>query len=139
MSFTGIVAKDCEQRQLPSGQTVLHVTVANHIGFGDRQKTLWISCTVWGKQAGQMQKYLIKGEQVFVSGELSQSQYRAQDGTDRTSLELSVKSIDLVGRKNEPRQEPPSNTNSSSQPSFFHDVNAEYDSKIPFPDDDIPF
>jgi len=72
-SFTGTVGRDAEVRYLPSGQAVLNVTVANNIGFGDKQQTLWIRCAVWGKRAeGQLQNYLKKGQQVFVSGELSQ-------------------------------------------------------------------
>ncbi|NOQ65457.1 MAG: single-stranded DNA-binding protein [Methyloprofundus sp.] len=101
-SFTGTVGRDAEVRNTPSGQTVLNVTVANNIGFGDRQKTLWIRVAVWGKRAeGQLQNYLKKGQQVFVSGELSQSEYQAQDGTTKTSLELNANVIDLVGKRNE--------------------------------------
>ncbi len=91
MSFTGTVVRDCEQRHLPSGQAVLNVTVANNIGFGDKQQTLWIRCAVWGKRAeGQLKDYLLKGQQVFVSGELSQREYQANDGTTKTSLELNT-------------------------------------------------
>ena len=60
-SFTGTVGRDCEVRYLPSGQAVLNVTVANNIGFGDKQQTLWIRCAVWGKRAeGPLQNYLKK-------------------------------------------------------------------------------
>lgn len=54
-SFTGTVGRDAEVRHLPSGQAVLNVTVANNIGFGEKQQTLWIRCAVWGKRAeGQL-------------------------------------------------------------------------------------
>jgi len=101
-SFTGTVGRDAEVRVTPSGQTVLNVTVANNIGFGDRQQTLWVRVALWGKRAeGQLQNYLKKGQQVFVSGELSQREYQANDGTMRTSLELNANVIDLVGRRND--------------------------------------
>ncbi|MGZ5053357.1 MAG: single-stranded DNA-binding protein, partial [Methylobacter sp.] len=101
-SFTGTVGRDAEVRYLPSGQAVLNVTVANNIGFGDKQQTLWIRCAVWGKRAeGQLVDYLKKGQQVFVSGELSQSEYRAQDGSTKTSFELNANILDLVGKKSE--------------------------------------
>jgi single-strand DNA-binding protein len=99
-SFTGTVGRDCEQRFLPSGQAVLNVTVACNVGFGDKQQTLWIRVAVWGKRSeGQLKDYLKKGQQVFCSGELSQSEYRAQDGTTKTSLELNANILDLVGKK----------------------------------------
>jgi len=101
-SFTGTVGRDAEVRATPSGQTVLNVTVANNIGFGDRQQTLWVRVALWGRRAeGQLQNYLKKGQQVFVSGELATREYQANDGTTRTSLELNANVIDLVGKRND--------------------------------------
>lgn len=80
----------------------MNVTVANNVGFGDRQQTLWVRVALWGKRAeGQLQNYLKKGQQVFVSGELTQREYQANDGTTRTSLELNANIIDLVGKRND--------------------------------------
>jgi single-strand DNA-binding protein len=140
-SFTGTIGRDAEVRYLPSGQAVLNVTVANNIGFGEKQQTLWIRCAVWGKRAeGQLQNYLKKGQQVFVSGELSQSEYRAQDGSTKTSLELNATIIDLVGKRNESNQPSQQNyqpSGAQGQPSApqapSHD---NFD--VPY-DDDIPF
>ncbi|MEO1878992.1 MAG: single-stranded DNA-binding protein [Methylococcales bacterium] len=99
-SFTGTVGRDAEVKQLASGQTVLNVTVANNIGYGERQQTLWIRVAVWGKRAeGKLGDYLKKGQQVFVSGELSQREYQANDGTTKSSLELNCNIIDLVGKR----------------------------------------
>jgi single-strand DNA-binding protein len=101
-SFTGTVGRDAEVRYLPSGQAVLNVTVANNIGFGDKQQTLWVRVALWGKRAeGQLQNYLKKGQQVFVSGELTQREYQANDGQTKTSLELNANILDLVGGKRE--------------------------------------
>jgi single-strand DNA-binding protein len=104
-SFTGTVGRDAEVRTTPSGQTVLNVTVANNVGFGDRQQTLWVRVALWGRRAeGQLQNYLKKGQQDFVSGELTQQEYQANDGTNRTSLELNANVIDLVGKRNDQGQ-----------------------------------
>ena len=101
-SFTGTVGRDAEVSYAPSGVAVLNVTVANNIGFGDKQQTLWIRVILFGKRAeGQLQNYLKKGQQVFVSGELTKSEYKANDGTTKTSLELNATIIDLLGKKNE--------------------------------------
>jgi len=104
-SFTGAVGRDAEVRQTPSGMSVLNVTVANNIGFGDRQQTLWVRVALWGKRAeGKLPDYLKKGQQVFVSGELSQSEYKANDGATKTSLELNANIIDLIGKKSDSQQ-----------------------------------
>ena len=106
-SFTGTVGRDAEVRATPSGQSLLSFTVANNIGFGDRQQTLWVRVTLWGKRAeGSLQNYLKKGQQVFISGELSQREYQANDGTTRTSLELNANIVDLVGKRNDQGQQP---------------------------------
>ncbi len=104
-SFTGTVGRDAEVRVTPSGQSVMNFTVANNIGFGDRQQTLWVRVALWGKRAeGQLQNYIKKGQQVFVSGELSQREYKTNDGTTKTSLELNANIVDLVGRRNDQGQ-----------------------------------
>jgi single-strand DNA-binding protein len=138
-SFTGTVGRDAEVRYLPSGQAVLNVTVANNIGFGDKQQTLWVRCAVWGKRAeGPLQNYLKKGQQVFVSGELSQSEYRAQDGSTKTTLELNANIIDLVGKRNESNQPPQQNypgdsaQGKPSQGPSHDNFDAPYDDDIPF-------
>ncbi len=101
-SCTGTLGRDAEVRVTPSGQSVLNFTVANNIGFGERQQTVWIRVALWGRRAeGSLQNYLKKGQQVFVSGELSQREYQANDGTTKSSLELNATIVDLVGKRNE--------------------------------------
>jgi single-strand DNA-binding protein len=97
-SFTGTVGSDAEVRYAPSGVAVLNVTVANNVGFGDKQKTNWVRVVLFGKRAeSNLKDYLKKGQPVFVSGELTQSEYKANDGTTKFSLELNANIIDLVG------------------------------------------
>ena len=116
-SFTGTVGRDAEVRTIPSGQKVLNVTVANNVGFGSREQTLWVQVALWGKRAeGQLQNYLKKGQQVFVSGELSQREYQANDGTTKTSLELNANIIDLVGKRNEQSVAQPQQNYQPQQP-----------------------
>lgn len=100
--FSGIctVARDCETRIIPTnGNTVLTVSVANNQGFGDKQSVLFIRVSLFGKRAeGNLKDYLKKGQQVFVSGELKQTEYQ-KDGVTKTSLELNANIIDLVGKR----------------------------------------
>jgi single-strand DNA-binding protein len=139
-SFTGTVGRDAEVRYAPSGLAVLNVTVANNIGFGDKQQTLWIRVALFGKRAeGQLQNYLKKGQQVFVSGELTQSEYRANDGTTKTSLELNANIIDLIGKKNESSQPQQNYQASGVREQVPVRQGASHDNfDVPY-DDDIPF
>ncbi|MFZ2172377.1 MAG: single-stranded DNA-binding protein [Methylococcaceae bacterium] len=130
---TCTVVRDAEVRYLASGAAVLNVTVANNIGFGDKQKTLFIRCALFGKRAeGQLKDYLLKGQQVMVSGELSENEYQANDGTTKKSLELVANIIDLVGGKREggqPAQQNPRGRYPEQQPK---DNFADYDDDIQF-------
>ncbi len=137
-SFTGTVGRDAEVRYTPSGMAVLSVTVANNIGFGDKQQTLWIRVALFGKRAeGSLQNYLKKGQQVFVSGELSQNEYKANDGSMKTSLELNANIVDLVGKRNDggtSQQTYQTSAGSPSSPAQTGRDNFDEDY-----DDDIPF
>ena len=137
-SFTGTVGRDAEVRYTPSGLAVLSVTVANNIGFGDKQQTLWIRVALFGKRAeGGLQNYLKKGQQVFVSGELTQNEYKANDGSMKTSLELNANIIDLIGKRNESSQGQQAYQASERQVSAPQ--NASHDNFDAPYDDDIPF
>ena len=134
-SFTGTVGRDAEVRYAPSGVAILNVTVANNIGFGDKQQTLWVRVVLFGKRAeGQLQNYLKKGQQVFVSGELTQSEYKANDGTTKTSLELNATVVDLIGKRNEQDTQIQPVQQKQQRPENHAPVVGD----LPY-DDDIPF
>ena len=125
-SFTGTVGRDAEVRYSPSGVAILNVTVANNIGYGDKQQTLWIRVALFGKRAeGQLKDYLLKGQSVFVSGELTQSEYKGSDGTTKTSLELNANIIDLIGKKDGSAQQRP-------EPATRQAASDKFDDDIPF-------
>jgi single-strand DNA-binding protein len=127
------VVRDAEVRYLQSGSAVLNVTVANNIGYGDKQKTLFIRCALFGKRAeGQLKDYLVKGQQVMVSGELSENEYQANDGTTKKSIDLNANIIDLVGGKREStgQSQPAQKIAAQQKPSDNFDG---------FDDTDIPF
>jgi len=138
-SFTGTVGRDAEVRYTPAGLAILTVSVANNVGFGDKQQTLWVRVSVFGKRAeGALQNYLKKGQQVFVSGELSLNEYKAQDGSAKTSLELNANIIDLVGKRSEPSAQ--SYDNSVNKPAARSQAtNASLDNFDEPYDDGIPF
>ena len=94
MSFTGIVignlGKDAEVRQAGSS-TVCGFGVAAKVGFGDKAKTIWIDCSIWGKRAeSQLPQYLKKGTKVTVIGEMNEREYNG-----KIYLTCDVHTIDL--------------------------------------------
>ncbi|MDQ6965043.1 MAG: single-stranded DNA-binding protein [Mariprofundales bacterium] len=160
-TFTGRLGRDQETRYTQSGMAICSFTVAVDYGFGDNKGTNWIRCSLFGKRAeGRLPNYLTKGTQVAVSGELRVREYDDKDGNRRTSIDLSVNEIDLIGGRSEqaggsypqqsaPQQQPappaaapqPQSTlppAPQSSPAADPFASTPDFAKIP-PDDDVPF
>lgn len=91
-AFTGNIGGDVKVNNA-GGTAVANFSVAVKAGYGDKAQTIWIACALWGKQAeSKLVDYLVKGQGVAVSGELST---REHDG--KTYLQVRVGTIDLVG------------------------------------------
>ena len=129
-SATGNLGKDC--RKGNAGNTsVLNFSIGVKSGFGDKEQTLWLDCAIFGKQAeSKLGDYLVKGQQVAVSGELGTREHE-----NKVYLTLKVNSIDLVGGKKEggsspaPQQSRQSPQQSAPQPAPDFD---DLDQSIPF-------
>ncbi|MFC1536564.1 single-stranded DNA-binding protein [Pseudomonadota bacterium] len=101
-SFTGRLGRDCETRFTQAGMAICSFTVAVDYGYGENKGTNWIRCSLFGKRAeGGLPKYLVKGTQVAISGELKVREYDDKDGNKRTSVDVSVDKLDLIGGRSE--------------------------------------
>ena len=56
-------------------------------------ETLFMRCSVWREAAENVAESLAKGMRVIAQGRLKQHSYQAQDGTNRTVVELQVDEI----------------------------------------------
>ena len=119
--ISGRLTRDAAVRFIPSGTPVMSFSVANNTGFGEKQKTHFFDCSMFGKRAeGKLKDYMLKGQQVVVEGEISLNQYQKKDGTGGASLNVFVNNVELMG----------GNQKSGSQPSA---------DPTPSEDDDLPF
>jgi len=108
LNFTGRLGRDHEIKALPNGTALCEFAVAFDSGFGDRKVSTWVLCKIWGKRAeGGLPPYLVKGQQVAISGELTNRTYDKKDGTKGYSLELNVNTIDLIGGKQDAQSQQP--------------------------------
>jgi len=119
-------------------------------------KADFISCTAWGKTAEIMAKYLSKGSQVCVYGEIKNNNYEDSKGVKHYGMKVQVNSIEFVGNKESSNAEVTEDNSydqaPSSIPSSKTEEKSPYDympkSTEPFPnvpgktsvsDDDLPF
>jgi single-strand DNA-binding protein len=107
-NFTGNVGKDATIRTTSNNKTLCDFSVAVTSGYGDNKKTTWANCVIFGKRAeGQLPGYLVKGQQVAISGEVTLRAWESDGGKKGTSLDVFVNSLDLVGEKKAPAQQVP--------------------------------
>lgn len=125
LTATGNIGQDCKTNNM-NGTAVCNFSVAMKAGFGDKAQTVWLDCSLWGKAAeGKLPEFLVKGQQVAVSGELST--FDADNG--KTYLKLRCNSVDLIGKKEDGQQSQPSPKPQQSAPAPVDD---DIDSDVPF-------
>lgn len=126
-TFTGNLGGNAEQRYTQSGDSVVSFSVAVKAGFGDKASTTWVRCTMFGKRGESVLPYLNKGQLVGVSGEFSAREWDDKQGQKRTSIEVRVNDLTLLGKAEREQPQAPARSEKQS-PVKSGDL-----------DDDIPF
>ena len=102
ITVLGKLGKDVEVKSV-NGTTLAKFSIAENVGFGDKQVTIWYDVSLWGKQAeSKLIDYLNKGTQVHVSGEFSQREYNGKQYN-----EIRVYDLKLCGGKQEAQPQQP--------------------------------
>jgi single-strand DNA-binding protein len=128
ISFLGNIANEPELKEVGQN-SVLEFSLANNVGFGDRQVTNWFRCTMWGKRAVSLQPHLNKGKQIFVIGQLSLRKFTDREGVERISPDVRVSEIEFVrGGQGDSPSAPAASTGAASTPP----ATAETEDDMPF-------
>lgn len=150
-SCVGTLGADAEYKQVGINNTpLLTFRIANNL-YNSQTKTndvIWIRCSLFGARAdGKIKDYLLKGQHVFVSGELKTNEFEGKNGK-QFSLELNCNIVDLAGggkRDNQqaaaasqPQQPPrqPQTYNATQTANGTYQPNTGNDNWV---DPDIPF
>ena len=118
---TGNIGQDATQRFLPNGDSIVTFSLPVKSGFGDRAKTAWVRCSMFGKRGESVLPYLIKGQLVGVSGEFSMNEWTNKDGQKASTPECRVAELTLLGGKKDSAstsQQNPANSNKAPAGSF---------------------
>ncbi len=132
----GNLGRDPEMRFTPSGTAVTDFSLAvnrrrrNQEGeYSD--ETEWFRIVCWNRLAEIADQYLGKGTQVYVEGRLTTRRYTANDGTERTSVDVIANEMLILTPRGErtgggPREQTSRGTAPASGESFddedFDDV-----------------
>jgi single-strand DNA-binding protein len=96
ISFVGRLGRDGDFKKVGE-HDLLELAVANSIGFGEKKKTNWFRCKIWGKQATSLQPHMVKGKEVFITGQLELEEYTKKDGTNGAAMNVKVNNLDFCG------------------------------------------
>lgn len=136
LCVSGNLGKDAEVRNA-GGTAVAGFSLAMKSGYGDKSQTIWLDCSIWGKQAESgLVQYLKKGQFVVLSGELGTREYEG-----KTYLTLRVATVTLGGKQSQtaPEQQATQQRQQATQQrQQRQQAPAQQAAPIDF-DDDIPF
>lgn len=100
ITIVGNLTADPELRTTRNGGTVANFSIAATPRVFDKQSNQWVDgdalflrCTAWRDLATHCAQSLSKGMRVIAQGRLQQRSYQAQDGSNRTVIELQVDEI----------------------------------------------
>lgn len=100
ITVIGNLTADPELRAIGSGASVASFTIASTPRTFNRQSGQWedgqalfMRCSAWRELADHCAQSLTKGMRVIAQGRLQQRSYQANDGTNRTVVEMQVDEI----------------------------------------------
>ena len=100
ITVVGNLTADPEMRTTRNGSTVANFSIAATPRVFDKQSNQWVDvdalflrCSAWRDLATHCAQSLSKGMRVIAQGRLQQRSYQAQDGSQRTVIELQVDEI----------------------------------------------
>ena len=149
--LVGRLTKDIETRYMQNGSAIGRFSLAVSKGKGDNEEVSFFDVKMFGKLIEALQKYLVKGQQVVIDGELKQERW-AKDGVNYSRVRVIAYSIQLIGsaRRSQAAQPqaqqapPPPQHNPPKTGKKFSNNNNIKQAPPPFPgpedfEDDIPF
>ncbi len=91
--LTGNLGADPETFFSGDGDPVTSFNLAFKVG---KDKTGWIRCVGFNKQAEVVEKYLHKGARIIVFGRLDPQEWETEDNQKRKSFQVIIHSIEFV-------------------------------------------
>ncbi len=97
----GNLTRDPEVRYLPSGAAVADVRLASNRRYKtqqgeDKEETVYVNVSVWGRQAETCGQYLSKGSPVLVEGRLRYEEWE-KDGQRNSRISITAERVQFMG------------------------------------------
>ena len=119
----GNVGADPQVKYLDQGVCVAQVRLATtergytlQNGTQVPDRTEWHTCIFWRKQAEVVEKYVHKGDKLYVEGKIQSRDWTDRQGISRKAVEIMVDNMELLSPK------PAACTQTEEQPAQEHPV-----------------
>lgn len=157
----GNLGSDPEVRSTTGGNRVATFSLATSRSWNDasgqkQEKTEWHRCVVWNTKtsalADVVEKYVKKGDKLYIEGRIEYRQWQDKDGQTRYSTEINVRELimlggagggrasgDFGGESSAPRRNAaPASTAKAKAPAGSDDFE-DFPGALHDEDDDLPF
>lgn len=139
--LVGNLGKDPEVRHLESGVAVANFTLATSESYKDRTsgerktQTEWHNIVLWRGLAEVAEKYLKKGNQIYIEGKIRTRSWEDQEGNTRYTTEVVGDNMTMLGSKNDNSDNSNANSAASGNGSSVKENIENSESET----DDLPF
>ena len=129
----GNVGNDPEIRSTSSGNRMAKVSLATSRRWTDdsgqqKEKTEWHRLTFWGRVVDIVERYVKKGDPLYIEGRIEYSQTEGEGGT-RYWTNINVREMVMLGRSG----------GSADSGNFTAQERNQEEPSLTQPDDDLPF
>jgi single-strand DNA-binding protein len=106
VTLIGNLGSDPEVRSTPGGNRVATLSLATSRSWVDQsgnkqEKTEWHRCVIWNTKGSQLadivEKYVKKGDKIYVEGRIEYRQWQDKDNQTRYSTEINVRELIMLG------------------------------------------
>jgi single-strand DNA-binding protein len=139
----GRLGNDPEIKQMQNGKSVARLSVATSESWKDKstgerkEKTEWHRVVIFNEGlVNVVQKYLKKGAQVYIEGQLNTNKYTDNNGQEKYSTQIVLQgyssSLTMLDGKNFSSGEGKKLDNSQLPSDDMPDISQDPDDKVPF-------
>ncbi len=141
VQLIGNLGADPEVRSTTGGTQVATLSIATSRRWNDRQgqqqeKTEWHRVVCWDKLAEICERFLKRGDRIYVEGSIEYRQWEGQDGQTKYTTEIRARELIMLGGRDGGGEQSRPRSSSSAAPSG--DV-SEFSNESLAGEDDLPF
>lgn len=141
----GHLGDEVKMHYFEGGNCIGRFPIATNETYTNRQtgekvtNTEWHNVVVRNKAAEVCEKYLSKGDKIYVEGRLKTRQWQGEDGQTRYTTEIHVQDFTFLSAKEGSGVAPSASTESQSSASAAREVPNQPGNEPVEEDDDLPF